>query len=172
MKKFLALFLSLFLCMPTANSFAGPNKLCDEESQTVKTLPSFGKKLFNEVKKFIAKPINWASCHKKHLAFCTLGASALIAMYYFFTLGDASLMETSLSNSCNFDNQGVFDIHACMHYLQSNVDTSSFELFLEDAQGQLADLWEQVPDTEKIYSTLEKIWVALQNDQCHIHDEL
>ena len=102
----------------------------------------------------------------------TLGASALITMYYFFTLGDASLMETSLSNSCNFDNQGVFDIHACMHYLQSSVDTSSFELFLEDAQGQLADLWEQVPDTEKIYSTLEKIWVALQNDQCHIHDEL
>lgn len=172
MKRFLALLLPLFLCIPQTNSFAAPKKLCDEESQTVKALPSFSKKLFNEVKKIVTKPINWASCHKKQLAFCALTASALITTYYLFTLGDASLLETSSLHPCNGNDQGIFDIHACMHYMKSCVDASSLEHFLTDAQEQLADLWEQIPDSEEFYSTLERIWSMLQNDECHIHDEL
>ncbi len=158
MKNFLALLATLFLCIPPMNLFAAPQKTWDEESQTIIRPPSLSEKLFRKI--------------KKHLIFCTLATSALITTYYFFALGDESLPDTSPLNPCGFDAQDIFDIHACMHYMQSSMDTSSFEDFLTDAQEQLASLWKQMPDAETLYPTLEKIWLMLQNDQCHIHDEL
>lgn len=167
MKKFLIPLFIIFLNLPTPL----PAVYDVERGEKIQTL-SYGKKFFRLLNNLGKETTDWASNHKKGIALSTLSLFSLATMYYTFVLGDGSLLETSPIDPCVFNSDGIFDIHACAHYLESQVDTSTLNLFLASAQEKFVDVWENVSDPERLQETLVQIWEALQSHYCHVHDEL
>lgn len=179
MKKLLMLLFIIFLS-PTAPVFgvydeeSGAELVVDVETgllREIKTL-SCSQKFLRLLRNLGGEAAHWVGNHKKTITCSTLTLCALATMYYTFVLGDESLMGTSPVDPCMFNSDGVFDIHACAHYLESSIDTSTLNLFLDGAQKKLVDVWESVSDREMVQTSLIKIWESLQNDHCHVHDEL
>lgn len=167
MKKIMMFLIIILLNIP-----APLTAVYDEErGEEIPTL-SCSQKLLRLLSNLGKETARWAGNHKKSVAFSTFILTALLTTYYTLGLGDESILSSSPLGPCSFNSDGIFDLHACMHHLESSVDTSSLDLFLASAQEKLADAWKNVPDTETLKNSLTQVWEALQSHHCHIHDEL
>jgi hypothetical protein len=168
MKTLLTILFIIFLSSPTSPLTAVYD---EEKGEEIPTL-SYGKKFRRLLGNLGKETAHWAGNHKKTVAFSTLTLFALATMYHTLIMSDESLFNYSPIDPCTFNNDGIFDIHACAHYLESSVNTSTLNLFLASAQEKFADAWENVPDSETLKNSLLQVWEALQSHHCHIHDEL
>lgn len=159
MKKYLTLLLIVFMSVSTAS----PAYYDEESQQEIKRL-SIMQKLTRETKNLLHVAGRWSLNHKK-LVLSGLAFSSLVAMYY------ATGLEL-FADPCTFDESGVFDLHNCMHYLQSSANTLTLEDFLAHTKETMADLWNQVPNQDQVKDVLTTLWEELQGHVCYVHDEL